>query len=331
MNVEVSVVLPTLQERRFIEGCLRSLCAQDDPRIVEILVVDGGSDDGTREVVQAWGGKVRLVHNAGVTAAAAMNVGLAEARGSVIVRADAHTTYDPDYCRRSVDALLDTGAAVVGGPMRPVGDTPFGEAVAAVTTSPLGIGPGRFHYAEEAGEVDTVYLGAFFKETVLAAGGYDAVGIQWAAEDQELNFRIRQQGGRIWLDPSIHSTYVPRSTPSALWRQYHNYGLAKASTLAKHGTLPYWRPLAPAAMVLAAAVWSLGALVRRRPATAVLPYVAYAAGALAVGERLARRRAASPASTALALAICHWSYGLGFVRGLGRIASGRPFTARPAR
>ena len=87
-------------------------------------------------------------------------------------------------------------------------------------------------------------------------GGYDEEGIQWAAEDQELNFRVRRAGGRIWLDPTIRSQYFPRSTPTALWRQYRNYGVCKASTLDKHRTLPYWRPLVPAFMVAGSAVFA---------------------------------------------------------------------------
>ena len=97
--------------------------------------------------------------------------------------------------------------------MRPVGRTSFGRAVAAVTSSPIGIGNGRFHYATEACDVETVYLGTFDRRTIVAAGGYDEAGIQWAAEDQELAFRVRQQGGRIRLDPSIRSWYTPRETP----------------------------------------------------------------------------------------------------------------------
>lgn len=322
-------MLPTLQERAYIEGCLESLEAQDDERIREILVVDGGSTDGTRDIVEGWGGRVRLVDNPRVTAAAAMNIGIEAAQGPVIMRADAHTTYATDYCRRSVDTLLATGAAVVGGPMRPVGDTPFGEAVSAVTTSPLGIGPGRFHYADEPSEVETVYLGTFFKKTVVAAGGYDEHDLQWAAEDQELNYRIRKLGGRIWLDPSIRSTYTPRSTPRALLRQYHNYGLCKASTLKKHRTLPYWRPLVPAAMVAGSVVWAATFLLRGRLKTALVPFVTYALGAGAVGAQLARKRRAGPLHTIAALAICQWAYGVGFLQGVGRIITGRPFSTRP--
>lgn len=324
LRPSVSIVLPTYQERSSISDCLRSLTAQVDADIVEILVVDGFSDDGTRDLVAAAGPPVRLVDNPGVSAAAGMNVGIAEAVGDVICRADAHTIYAPDYVARCVAVLVETGATNVGGRMVPVGTTRFGRAVAAVTSSPFGIGPGAFHYATERQEVDTVYLGCWWRDDLVALGGYDAEGLQWAAEDQELNLRIRQSGGRIVLDPTIRSWYFPREAPRALARQYQNYGIAKASTLAKHRTLPSWRPLAPAALV-AGSVAAL-ALRPRLGVAAVAGHLALCAG---LGHRLSEEPGVEPSRAAAATAICHWSYGIGFWRGIGRLLSGRGFDRRP--
>jgi len=326
---KVSIVLPTLNERRFIRDCLDSLLAQSYPGVDEILVVDGGSSDGTRALVESIGGLVRLVDNPRVTAAAAMNVGLAAAANDLIVRADAHTLYETDYVACSVETWQTSGADWVGGPMRPVGTTSFGRAVAAVTSSPLGVGPGKFHYADEATDVETVYLGTFDRGIVEAVGGYDETELQWAAEDQELNYRLRMAGRRIRLDPRIRSWYFPRETPSSLWRQYANYGMGKASTLKKHRTLPYWRPLAPAFMVAGAACWFGVALVRRRPVVAAMPAIGYALGASAAALRLSDDPGVAPHRVAAVLGLCHWSYGLGFWRGVGRILLGRPFDAQP--
>lgn len=322
-------MLPTLNERAHLRDCLDSLLAQDYEAVVEVLVVDGGSDDGTVDIARAVGGSVRVVPNTRVTAAAAMNTGIAEAVGELVVRADAHSLYDRDYVSRSVDALLSTGATVVGGPMRPVGTTNFGRAVAAVTSSPLGVGPGRFHYATEPQEVETVYLGTFRPESVTSVGGYDEHDLQWAAEDQELNYRLRQAGGRIWLDPAIRSVYFPRDNPRALWRQYHNYGMCKASTLKKHRTLPYWRPLAPAAMVAGAGGWAVVLLGRRRPGVAALPLLVYGAAAGTAALRASREPGVAPHRALGAFAICHWGYGIGFWAGVGRILRGKPFDSRP--
>jgi hypothetical protein len=215
--------------------------------------------------------------------------------------------------------------------MRPVGTTAFGRAVAAVTTSPVGVGPGRFHYAAEAQDVDTVYLGTYRKDVVTEVGGYDEDELQWAAEDQELNYRLRRSGHRIRVDPSIRSDYFPRQTVKALWRQYANYGMCKASTLKKHRTLPSWRPLAPAAMVAGAAVVTAAGLATRRPALAAAPVVAYTAAAGLVALRLSDQPGVAPHRVLGALSVCHWAYGLGFWSGILRIITGKPFDTRPKR
>ncbi len=327
----VSVVLPTLNERHHIRDCLDSLLAQDYPNLSEILVVDGGSSDGTVELVQSIGAPVRLVENPRVTAASAMNIGLAEATNDLIVRVDAHTLYATDYVAASVDALQTSGADWIGGQMRAVGVSVFGRAVAAVTSSPFGVGPGRFHYATEAQDVETVYLGTFDRTIVAEVGGYDEVDLQWAAEDQELNFRLRRAGRRVRLDPSIRSWYFPRQTPRALWRQYFNYGMCKASTLQKHRQLPYWRPLVPAAMVAGVAGVAVAGVAQRRWSWVLGPSVAYLVGIAPIAVRLGEEPGVAPHRAFGAIAICHWSYGLGFWCGMGRILRRQPFDAQPRR
>lgn len=153
----VTIVMPTLNERVTDSvDRLDSLLAQDYAFISEILVLDGGSTDGTQELARSLDDRVRVVPNPGVTAAAAMNIGLKAASNDLIVRVDSHTLYLPDYVTCSVTALQASGVDWVGGPMRPVGLTSFGRAVAAVTSSKIGVGPGRFHYAEVAQDVETV-------------------------------------------------------------------------------------------------------------------------------------------------------------------------------
>ena len=322
----VSVVLPTLNERHFIRDCLDSLLVQDYPAILELLVIDGGSTDGTRGIVGDAPQPVRLVDNPNVTAAAAMNVGLGEAKGELVVRADAHTLYTTAYVRRCVEVLLETGADNVGGRMRAVGTTRFGRAVAAATSSPLGVGPGKFHYSERRQDVDTVYLGCWRRETLEALGGWDESRLQWAAEDQELNFRLRRGGGRVLLDPSIRSTYFVRETPTALAKQYANYGVCKASTLVKHRTLPTVRPLAPAGLVAGTAA---GLLLGRSWRRVAIP----AAHGLAVASILSarRRREDDVVRIWAAVEVCHWTYGYGFWSGLARAIVGRQFDTRPRR
>ena len=322
----VSVILPTLNERAFIHDCLDTLVAQEYPDVVEILVVDGGSADGTRDIAGSFGEPVRVVDNPRTTAAAALNIGLAEAKGDLVVRVDAHTLYAPGYVRGCVDALQEAGVVNAGGPMRALGTTRFGQAVAAVTSSPLGVGPGRFHYSRQREDVDTVYLGSWWRSTLEELGGWDEENLQWGAEDHELNLRTTERGGRIVLDPSIESWYFVRETPRALWRQYFNYGIGKTSTLAKHRRLPTWRPLAPGAFV-GASLLLLG-FGRRRWLRAALP-VGHAVACAVAARRFSRQPGVDPARAFVAVEICHWSYGLGFWSGIMRLATGRGYDSRP--
>jgi succinoglycan biosynthesis protein ExoA len=281
------------------------------------LVVDGGSSDATRCIVEdivSRDRRVRLLDNPKRMPAAAMNVGIAACTSEFLVRADAHGRYAPDFVRRSLDVLVETGAVNVGGPMRPEGTTPFGRAVAAVTTSRIGIGWGAFHFTERRQDVDTVYLGCWRTKTLRAAGGYDEDRLGRAGEDMELNFRLRQAGGRIVCDPSIRSVYIPRNSPAALWRQYWTYGSCKATTLTMHRRLPTLRPLAPAGLVAGLAL----APVVGGPAWVVpLAWLLLVVGSATV---FGRRRGVDGRRAALALAICHLAYGLGFWAGLSRAA-----------
>ncbi len=321
----VSIILPTHTELAYIRDCLDSILGQDYDQIIEVLVVDGGSTDGTREVVAGAGPPVRLVDNPRVTAAGAMNIGLAEATGDVVVRMDAHALYAPDYVRRCVEVLLETGADNVGGLMRPLGVTSFGRAVAAATSTPLGVGPGAFHYADIRRDVDTVFLGCYWRSTLVDLGGYDDESIQWAAEDHELNLRLTGRGGRIVLDPSIRSIYFPRSTPGGLARQYRNYGIGKMSTLWKHRRLPTWRPLAPAALVLGSI---FGLAVGKGPTRLAVP-AAHATYCGWAALRAGRDPGVAPHRAFAAFEIMHWSYGFGVISGLWTIVTGQGFTSRP--
>lgn len=323
--------MPTFLERTAIVDCLSSLERQDYPGPIRILVVDGGSTDGTREIVSrraASDPRIELLDNPGRSAASALNIGLAACRTPVLVRVDAHAIYSPSYVARSVAVLQESGAADAGGPMRPVGTTRFGRAVAAITTSRLGIGWGSFHYASSRVFVDTVFLGAYWTETLRRLGGWDTTSLQWGAEDHELNLRLRDGGGKIVCDPTIESWYFPRETPRGLARQYRNYGLGKASTLAKHRRLPTLRPLAPAALVGAALAGLPMALATRR-ARFTLPVVAWAAVAGSGALWISRSRRVDANRTFVALSICHWAYGFGFIEGLIRIVSGRRFASSP--
>jgi succinoglycan biosynthesis protein ExoA len=140
----VTVAVPVLNEELHINHCLDALAVQTYPNIVEVLVVDGGSWDGTREMAGKRPG-VRVLDNPRRIQAAALNVALGEAKGDVLVRVDGHCIIASDYVEQCVAALSRTGAAMVGGAMTPVGESPTTRGIAAAMCSPLGAGPGRFH------------------------------------------------------------------------------------------------------------------------------------------------------------------------------------------
>ena len=203
--------------------------------------------------------------------------------------------------------------------MRPEGETPFGRAVAVATTTPIGVGPGRFHYSEVEEWVDTVFLGSFRRSDILELGGYDDLNIRPAGEDHELNLRVIKNGGKILLDPTIRSIYHPRSTPGMLWRQYHNYGQGKVSTLRHHRVLPTWRPIPPALFVTGLL---LGPLWWQFDPSRLLflgVLTVYAAVVLTTSVVMNSFRPVSALRTAAAIVIMQVSYGLGFLRGLGKI------------
>jgi len=224
----VSVIVPMRDEERHIEGCLAALLGQDYPGELELICVDGGSEDATRERVRAVATRdprVRLLDNPGRSAPAAMNVGAAAARHGLVLRMDAHAVPAPDYVRESVAAMRETGAVCVGGRWVIEEEGLVPGAIAAALAAPFGTGGAAWRRRREPGEVDTVPYGLWPREELLAAGGFDEGLLR--NEDYELAWRLRERGGRIWYTPKVVARYTPRRTVGALARQYFHYGLWK--------------------------------------------------------------------------------------------------------
>lgn len=318
----VTVIVPMRNEAGFIEACLASLRAQDYPQEkLEILVYDGDSTDHSRELVAQIvqdDPRVRLLPNARRTQAAAMNEGINEANGDIIVRADAHAIYGPAYVATCVQHLVAGEAANVGGAQRGEGVTPFGRAVALALRTPLGAGNAPYRLATEPRYADTVWLGSWYRRTLKELDGMDETLI--TNEDYELNCRLRKRGGRILFDPSLESTYYPRTSPARLWRQYFRYGLGKVQVLRLHPDTLVLRQMVPPVF---AAGLLLTALLT--PFTA-WPFVIYAGlyllGLLA-GTALAARRAGWRDALPLPLiyAIIHLAWGCGFWWGIIRFGT----------
>ena len=242
----ISVILPVLNEEAHLNDAVHSILSQDYQGKIEVILAVGPSRDRTQKIAQSISdrdSRVVLVDNPTGRTAAGLNLALNKSQSPVVVRVDGHAQIPNDYLRLIVEILNETGAVNVGGVMAAVGTTSFERAVAGAMRSPLGVGASRFHTGGKAGVVDTVYLGAFRREALVAIGGFDERFTR--AQDWELNFRLREKGGIVYFDPRLHVTYRPRSTVTALAKQYFEYGRWRRVVSRRHsGTINY-RYLAP--------------------------------------------------------------------------------------
>jgi glycosyltransferase involved in cell wall biosynthesis len=307
----VSVVLPILNEEQYLRESVLSILSQDYRGEFEVVLAVGPSKDRTHEIADQLhreDSRVIVVENPSGRTAAGLNAALAAARGSVVVRVDGHAQIPVDYISIAVQLLAETGAVNVGGMMAAVGISRFEKAVAGAMRSPLGVGASRFHTGGSAGEVDTVYLGVFKKDALLAIGGFDERFTR--AQDWELNFRLRANGGTVYFDPRLQVTYRPRSTVTSLAKQYFEYGRWRRVVSRRHkGTINY-RYLAPP-VALSGFLLSLllGALMHSIffiPAVIYLIFVA--AASVAIAQSIAQY-----IYLLVVIPTMHFAWGAGFI------------------
>jgi len=251
----VSVVLPVLNEELHLANAVQSILSQDYAGTLEIILALGPSEDKTNEIAERLAladKRILLVNNPSGRTAAGLNLALNKSSNPVIVRVDAHAEIQQNYISLAIEIMKSSGAVNVGGIMGAQGVSTFEKTVARAMRSPLGVGASRFHTGGDSGYVDTVYLGVFIRAAVVAVGGFDERFIR--AQDWELNFRLRQAGGKIFFDPRLHVTYRPRSTVRALAKQYFEYGRWRRVVSRRHkGTINY-RYLAPPFSLIAASL-----------------------------------------------------------------------------
>ena len=246
------MVLPVLNEEKYLADSVNSILSQNFSGAIEVILAVGPSQDQTLKIaqsIQARDSRVVVVENPTGKTAAGLNLAIAAARYSIIVRVDGHSQIPHDYCETAFQILNETGAVNVGGIMAAEGVSLFERAVARAMRSPLGVGAARFHTGGGAGESDTVYLGCFRKEALLAVGGFDERFTR--AQDWELNFPLRQSGGVVYFDPRLTVTYRPRSTIKALAKQYFEYGRWRRVVSRRHQGSINYRYLAPPFTVVA--------------------------------------------------------------------------------
>lgn len=249
----VSVAIPVLNEENHIEECLVSLFDSTYPvERLEVLVVDGGSTDRTRDMVRKIAGEwkqIRLIDNPDRIQATAMNIAIAEAGGVFLVRLDAHSRYRPQHIERIVETLSNGLAENVGGVQFPVGNGLFATAAAGCLRTSFSMGGSAHRVSTEPEYAESVFLGGWKTETLRNLGGFNPL---WKInEDYELNVRIRESGGRVMVVPELKCEYSVRSNPWALAKQYFRYGFWRMRTIRHHRSAARPRHFVPATLVLA--------------------------------------------------------------------------------
>ena len=321
-NPQVTVVVPCFNEENTIGGLLAALSRQTFPLDkIEVLVVDGLSQDGTLARIEAFQQEVtdlhvRVVENPKRIIPAALNLGIRHARGEYIIRLDAHSVPHPEYVARSVAGLEQHLGDNVGGVWKivPSADTWIARAIAAAAAHPMGVGDAKYRYADTPEEVDTVPFGGFRREFLLKMQGFDESLL--ANEDYELNTRIRQAGGKIWLDPNIQVQYYSRPNLRQLARQYFRYGYWKVEMLRRYPESLRWRQALPPLFVLGilillvAAVWIPAALWALLSALAVYAAALTLSG---VDAALQAKRLSRLLGVPLVIMVMHFSWGSAFL------------------
>lgn len=255
-SVHVSVIVPCRNEIRDIRAFLDSVLCQELGQIeMEVLIADGMSDDGTRQVLAEFESRfasLRILDNPEQIASTGLNRAIREAKGEIILRMDAHTLYAPDYIRSCVEVLHETNADNVGGPALTRADGYMAQAIAHAFHTPFASGGAKFRDPRYEGPAETVVYGCWRKSTLERIGMFDEDLVR--SQDYELNVRIISSGGILWQSPKIISWYRPRTSLPSLFKQYFQYGFWKVAVIRKHPGLASKRNLVPGACLLAAAV-----------------------------------------------------------------------------
>ena len=311
---DVSVVIPARDCVAELPGCLDAVRAQTYRGSLEVIVAVAASSPDTARCAAAsassWPSRIplRIVPNPASTTSAGLNLAISAASGEIIVRVDAQAKLPADYIAQAVATMRRTGAANVGGIQRPVGDCPMSRVIAAALSSPFGAGTAAFRRGRCEGPVDTVYLGVFDADALKHVGRFDESLER--NQDYELNWRLREQGHCVWLDPSLAVDYKPRSSWAELARQYYDYGVWKRVVISIHPRSTQPRQLAAPVLVVGLAL-SAFELVRGRLRGGILPS-AYVAASLLAAARLRSRLPSFADRVRAAARVC------GYARGVGR-------------
>ena len=319
----VTVVVPIRNEADFIAECLQSILHNKYPADkLEVIVVDGISNDGTRKIVQqmiASDARVSMLDNPERIVPYAMNRAIDAARGEIITRVDGHADVAEDFIANSVRVLQERPDCwCAGGSIDSISHTQVGQIIAACMSTPVGVGNAHFRLRDYEGYVDTIAFGSYWRWVFDRIGKFDEELVR--NQDDELNARLIMNGGRIFMSRSIQCRYYPRTSLQKLWRQYYQYGFWRIRTIQKLGRPATFRQMVPMLFVLGLLVLNLAAVFLPLARIALLLYIALYLCGLMLGAIQVGRRT-SPRGFVLApivFMILHFGYGLGCLWGVVR-------------
>jgi succinoglycan biosynthesis protein ExoA len=319
--VKISFILPIRNEENFIVKTIQSIFSQTIEEDFEIIVADGMSNDGTREIIQELkreNPKIHLIDNPEKIVSTGFNRALNESKGDIIIRVDGHCEIAPDYIQKCLKCLEKINADCVGGATGHVASGLVGKSIKMAQSSFFGVGGVSFRKKVEKGEyVDTLAFGAYKREVFDQLGGYDEELVR--NQDDEFNFRLIQNGWKIWLDPSIKSTYIQRNSFTDLFKQYFQYGFYKVRVVQKRRGIASWRHVVPGLFVLGLFT-SLSIFFvygNNIPILSLcLPYLSFSLFATIFELIKTPSNLISVMMLPITFFILHVSYGLGFLMGL---------------
>ena len=316
---KVSIIIPCRNEEKFIEECINSIIKQSYGfGNIEIIVCDGLSDDKTCQIVDKYCKKysqIKLLKNEKKITPSGMNLGIRNSTGDIIILFGAHSYMSENYIELCVRNFENSDASCVGGTVINISDTDTSKAISYSMSSPFGVGNALFRYSTKKQFVDTVGFGAYKKEVYNKIGLFDEEFVR--NQDDELNLRLAEAGGKILLDPEMVSYYYTRGSFKKLWRQYYQYGFWKVRVIQKHKRPASIRHLIPVTFVTGVI---LGGILSIFFKPILYIYLAvllfYLAFSFIFAAKASKGEYKLVPKIILSFIILHISYGLGFLEGL---------------
>lgn len=325
----MSVILPCYNEEKYIKGCIESIISNDyDKNKMEILIIDGMSSDRSRDIVKEYTdiySYIKLIDNPKRYQTYALNLGITIAKGDTIIRIDCHATYSKHYIEKIVQWMQKEEIDNVGGVCvaRASADSNIARAIALAISHPFGVGNSYFRVGLKGPKyVDTVPFGAFRKSIFEKIGLFEETFI--ASEDDEFNYRIIRNGGKILLDPEIYSYYYARDNLKALWKQFFKYGYYKVLVLSKYKSISSYRQVIPSLFIIFIVVGSVVSFIKPLLFKFyTIPIALYIFLCLFFSLKMITTFDSRTLKTLLLLPLVfmtlHFSYGIGFLAGIFKL------------